>query len=226
MVSLFEERLEHIQKNAKGWTVLSSGEYDHSEPGVYDYTHFESAFIADEVRKHPGDLLLDIGSYYHFVLGLSGCFKNVISIDCRLYGGPRPRNLTHLVCDASKLPLPDGVFSMIISQCTLEHIGLGCYGDPFDWSGDHLAVEEMKRVLQPGGFLIITTTIANTEFPVVTFNVHRIYNFDIIRQYFEGLKLCCEAFFNLIEKRIISKEEVTTVEGGFDVYGSCWQKVV
>ncbi|MHA2010456.1 MAG: class I SAM-dependent methyltransferase [Promethearchaeota archaeon] len=222
---MHKDKLEYLQKNVKGWTVLDSGEYKHTGFLEYDYTHFESAFVAGEIRKHPRESLLDIGSYYHFVLGLSGSFNSVISIDCRSYGGSRPENLEHLVCDASNLPFPDNTFSTITSQCTLEHIGLGCYGDSFNWDGDRLAISEMKRVLKPDGFLILTSTIANTNLPVVFYNCHRIYNFKAIKQYFKDFKLCHEEFYSVLEKKIIPKKEITKIEGGFDVFGGCWQNL-
>lgn len=221
----FVERSKWIRENVREWKLLNAGEYDHSAPLEYDYCHFESTFVANEVRKHyTGTTILDIGCYYHFVLGLCGSFESVTSIDCRPYGGPTPENLTSIACDAKKLPFPDDSFSMIASQCTLEHIGLGMYGDAFDWGADRVAVQEMRRVLQPGGSLILTTTLANTAKPVVMYNCHRIYNFSTIRQYFEGMELCCEAFFNITTKKTIDRDEVTTTDGLFDVYGSCWRK--
>ena len=221
----FAERLKWLQQNEKDWLVRSSGEYNHSADPEYDYTHFESVFCSDEIQKHPGDTILDIGSYLHFTLGLGCRFKNVTSIDCRPYKGPIAQNATFLVCDAREIPLPDKSFPLIVSQCTLEHIGLGCYGDPLDFAGDRRMVSEMRRILQPGGFLIITTTVANTKRPVVMYNVHRIYNFATLNKYFGGMRLCSVKFYNVEHKELITKDQVTTAEGGFDVCGSCWQKV-
>ncbi|OWY59043.1 hypothetical protein B7486_76700 [cyanobacterium TDX16] len=48
--------------------------------------------------------------------------------------------------DARALPWPDGHFDLVVSASTLEHI-------PDFW----VAVDEMKRVLAPGGTLLVST---------------------------------------------------------------------
>jgi SAM-dependent methyltransferase len=48
---------------------------------------------------------------------------------------------------------------MVVS--TIEHIGLPVYGQVgFDADGDVKAIEELRRTLKPGGYLIITTPFA------------------------------------------------------------------
>jgi hypothetical protein len=37
----------------------------------------------------------------------------------------------------------------------VEHIGLGRYGEPMDEQGDLKAIEELKRVLAPGGICFL-----------------------------------------------------------------------
>ncbi len=52
-------------------------------------------------------------------------------------------NVRRLICDATKLPFPDGAFDFIFSSSVLEHIKDRCpaYG-------------EMKRCLRPGGIIL------------------------------------------------------------------------
>jgi len=54
--------------------------------------------------------------------------------------------VTVLSADACRLPFDDGSFDLVISASTLEHI-------PAFW----LAAEEMRRVLAPGGTMIVST---------------------------------------------------------------------
>lgn len=51
-----------------------------------------------------------------------------------------------IVADAHQLPLPDASFDVIVCSEVMEHLY-----NPF------LAVSEMKRVLKPGGLLLVTT---------------------------------------------------------------------
>ena len=69
---------------------------------------------------------------------------------------------------------------------TVEHIGLGRYGEPIDPDGDLKAIKELVRVLAPGGNLIFVTPIGR---PRIQFNAHRIYSYEQILQYFGELKL-------------------------------------
>ena len=65
---------------------------------------------------------------------------------------------------------PSSTWSTCLS--TIEHIGLGRYGDPIDPWGDVKMARNLARLLRPGGTLLIS-------FPCgpgcVVFNKHRIY---------------------------------------------------
>ena len=69
---------------------------------------------------------------------------------------------------------------------TIEHVGLGRYGDPIDPDGDLKAIAELRRVLAPGGSLLFVTPVGQ---PRVVFNAHRIYTYDQILSYFADLEL-------------------------------------
>jgi hypothetical protein len=69
---------------------------------------------------------------------------------------------------------------------TIEHIGLGRYGDELDAYGDIKAINELKRVLKPGGDLLFVTPVGK---PKIEFNGHRIYSFEQIMEYFSPLTL-------------------------------------
>jgi SAM-dependent methyltransferase len=77
-------------------------------------------------------------------------------------------------------------FDLITCLSTIEHIGLGRYGDPVDPWGDMKMAANLARLLRPGGVMLLS-------FPsgpgCVVWNKHRIYSplrrDDLIR----GLKL-------------------------------------
>ena len=70
---------------------------------------------------------------------------------------------------------------------TVEHIGLGRYGDPIDPEGDQKAIRELKRVTAIGGSLLFVVPIAGS--PTIMFNAHRIYSYNQIIKYFDGFEL-------------------------------------
>ena len=55
---------------------------------------------------------------------------------------------------------------------TIEHVGLGRYGDPIDPEGWVVAVRELARILAPGGRLYLGTPIGRER---VCFNSERVF---------------------------------------------------
>jgi len=70
---------------------------------------------------------------------------------------------------------------------TVEHVGLGRYGDQLDPDGDLKAIKELVRVLASGGNLFFVVPIGRK--PKIMFNAHRIYTTEQILQYFPQLEL-------------------------------------
>ncbi|RYY55794.1 MAG: DUF268 domain-containing protein [Chitinophagaceae bacterium] len=88
--------------------------------------------------------------------------------------------------DLNALPFPDNELESLSCMHTIEHIGLGRYGDKADGNGDLKAIAELKRVLKPGGNLYFVTPVGK---PKIEYNAHRIYSFEQIVSYFAPLKL-------------------------------------
>jgi hypothetical protein len=68
----------------------------------------------------------------------------------------------------------------------IEHIGLGRYGDPIDPDGDIKSINELKRVVAPGGSVLFVVPVGR---PKIEFNAHRIYSYEQIIGYFSGMEL-------------------------------------
>jgi len=84
------------------------------------------------------------------------------------------------------LPFPDNSIESLSCMHTVEHIGLGRYGDKIDPEGDLKAISELKRVLAIGGDLLFVVPVGR---PTICFNAHRIYSYDQILSYFNDLEL-------------------------------------
>jgi SAM-dependent methyltransferase len=89
--------------------------------------------------------------------------------------------------DLTALPFPDGSVPSLSCMHTVEHVGLGRYGDPVDPDGDVKAARELARVLSPGGALLFVVPAA--EKPLIEFNAHRIYSYAAVLDLFPGLVL-------------------------------------
>ncbi|MDD5318777.1 MAG: DUF268 domain-containing protein [Candidatus Pacebacteria bacterium] len=114
---------------------------------------------------------VDISSTLHFCANLSA-FIPVKFYDYR----PASLILDGLETnkgDLMNLPFESNSLESISCMHTLEHVGLGRYGDPIDPDGDIKAIKELKRVLKSGGSLLIVTPVGK---PRVEYNAHRIYS--------------------------------------------------
>jgi SAM-dependent methyltransferase len=185
------------------------------------YIDHECMFASRHLSRIKPNSILDVGSYRHFILGLLAHYS-VTTIDVR----PRPAtsiNETVITCDARALDLSNNVFDSVVSLCTLEHFGLGRYGDEFDIEGDKKALSEMIRVLKPGGRLILTTTITR-GLPSLAFNAHRIYSLEMIRGLLGGMTCVEETFYSNALNQACHYEEVTENSSLWDVYLGCWER--
>lgn len=88
--------------------------------------------------------------------------------------------------DLMALPFVDDSVESLSCMHTIEHVGLGRYGDPIDYDGDIKATKEMSRVLQLNGTLIFVTPVGQ---PRIEYNAHRIYSYEQVLALFPGLKL-------------------------------------
>lgn len=96
-------------------------------------------------------------------------------------------NLTSASADLVKLPFDSGSLSSVSCMHVIEHIGLGRYGDDFDYDGDIKAINELKRVTALGGNLLLVVPIGGKS--IIQFNAHRIYRYKQILDIFSGFKL-------------------------------------
>jgi hypothetical protein len=127
---------------------------------------------------------IDISSSLHFCT-LVSAFIPVSFFDYR----PARISLSGLssgAADLLNLPFETGSVSSISCMHTVEHIGLGRYGDPIDYDGDLKAIRELKRVTKKEGDILFVTPVGK---PVIRFNAHRIYSYDQVIGYFEGCRL-------------------------------------
>lgn len=88
--------------------------------------------------------------------------------------------------DLCKLDIADESFSSISCMHTVEHIGLGRYGDTLDASGDIKAINELKRITKANGDILFVTPVGRQR---IEFNAHRIYSFELVTELFAGCNL-------------------------------------
>ncbi len=146
---------------------------------------YHTSWAVRKVRDINPSVHVDIASSLYFP-GLLSAFIPVEFYDYR----PAPLHLSGLTtahADLTDLHFADNSIASLSCMHTIEHIGLGRYGDPIDPDGDVKACAELARVLQPGGSLIFVTPVGKEA--MIQFNAHRIYTYDLVTTLFPTLRL-------------------------------------
>ncbi len=162
-------------------------------PCIYDKTKFTGfdrhyiyhpAWAARILKETNPDIHVDISSSLHFC-SIVSAFIPVKFYDFR----PAKLELSNLLsehADLTHLPFASNSIQSLSCMHTIEHIGLGRYGDPIDPDGDIKAINELKRVLAVNGNLLFVVPIGKTT---IMYNAHRIYSYDQIMEYFKDFRL-------------------------------------
>jgi SAM-dependent methyltransferase len=145
---------------------------------------YHPAWAARIVRQLNPAFHVDISSTLHFCTQLSA-FIPVRFFDYR----PAVLNLDNLDsdrADLTNLHFDSNSIESLSCMHTVEHVGLGRYGDPIDPQGDLKAMNELKRVVRPGGSLLFVTPVGEAR---IVFNAHRIYSAQAVAGIFSGFSL-------------------------------------
>ena len=140
---------------------------------------------------------VDVSSMVYFAACGSALVSKFTYLDLRPIRLPLP-GLECAAGDLMNLPYETGTVKSLSCMHVMEHIGLGRYGDPVDAQGDLKAAKELSRVIASGGQMIMALPVNKT--PMVVFNAHRYYTYDMIMQMFPDMQL---QEFALIDNRSI-----------------------
>lgn len=160
--------------------------YDNTNTTIFDRHYIYHPAWASRIlaKTRPGKHI-DISSTLHFCSIISA-FIEIEFYDYR----PVSLGLTNLSCkyaDLSSLFFEDNSIKSLSCMHTIEHIGLGRYGDSLDYNGDLKAMNELSRVLAIGGNLLLVVPIGRID--RIYFNAHRVYSKKAILTSFADLKL-------------------------------------
>jgi SAM-dependent methyltransferase len=152
--------------------------------GFEPHYTYHPPWAARIIAQNNPKLHIDFSSILHFSTMVSA----FVPVDFYDY---RPANiiLNNLETkkgDLTAIPFADNSVESLSCMHTVEHVGLGRYGDLMDPNGDIKAIAELKRVLAPGGNLLFVVPIGK---PKIEFNAHRIYSYAQIMRYFDDIEL-------------------------------------
>lgn len=174
---------QRFELNKKNWYPCYGD--DTANTGFDRHYVYHPAWAARIVKKINPAKHIDISSSLHFCSVLSA-FIPVDFYDYR----PALLELDSLKSDSADLLNlhfeSDSVESLSCMH-TVEHIGLGRYGDPIDYDGDLKAINELKRVVAPGGSLIFVVPLGAED--RIHFNAHRVYSKPQVLRLFSDMEM-------------------------------------
>lgn len=149
--------------------------------------------VQSGVKEH-----FDIGSRLDgFIAHLLAAGIDVTMIDVRKFPA-EVKGLYTIVDDATTLhQIPDGSIESMSALCSLEHFGLGRYGDPVDPEACFKCFDNIQKKLKKGGKLYLSVPVGKER---VEFNAHRVFYANTIVESFHFLAL--EEFSCAAEERI------------------------
>ena len=87
--------------------------------------------------------------------------------------------LTYIQADATNLEnIKDSSVESLSALCSVEHFGLGRYGDDIDPMAWEKTLKAFQRVLKPNGRLYFSVPVGQKN--KICFNAHRVYTPQII----------------------------------------------
>mgnify|MGYP001446422644 CR=1 FL=1 len=171
--------------------------FDKTSNTGYDRHYiYHPAWAARVLSRTQPAVHVDISSLLNFSTLISA-FVPVEFYDYR----PAEVQLDHFSSnkqDLMKLTFADNSIKSLSCMHTVEHVGLGRYGDKMDYNGDLKAMQELARVLSIGGQLIFVVPVGRCD--MIQFNAHRVYTRDTVVNEFSKLGLVLKEFTLIPEK--------------------------
>lgn len=155
--------------------------------GTVDNYFWQDLWAARLVTKSGAKQHFDIGSRLDgFIAHILALGIDVTMIDVRKFP-EEVAGLHTIVDDATSLSqITDNSIESFSALCSLEHFGLGRYGDPIDPEACFKCFDNIQRKMKTGGKLYISLPIGKER---LEFNAHRVFYPSTVIDCFYSLKL-------------------------------------
>ena len=145
---------------------------DQSASSLGEY-FWQDLFVASRIREHKPSNHADVGSRVDGFIAQLTHFIPVVLFDLRPLSHLIP-NVTVIQSDINSIPTQfHNSFQSVSCLHTLEHIGLGRYGDPISLNDWPRAISSLAQLLCRNGNLWISVPVGT---PRIVYNAHRIFS--------------------------------------------------
>ena len=150
-----------------------------SGSGRGHYFH-QDLYVAKRVFECNPKVHVDVGSRIDGFVSHVAVFREIEVFDIRPLESDIP-NVKFVQADLmSDLPERYTNYADSLSCLhTIEHFGLGRYGDPIEPNGHLIGLANLSRIVAPGGIFYFSTVIGP---PRIEFNAHRVFSIAYLLQ--------------------------------------------
>lgn len=201
--------LKSIQEAEKGGVLEN----------VRSYSAGDVQTLYRVLEKYPlnGKDVLVIGSQRPWieVIAVARQAKSVTTVDFNPPDCGLPEKIKCLTVD--ELNNSEALYDVIISFSSIEHDGLGRYGDPIHPNGDILRMDAIASFMRPNALFILGVPIGTD---LLVFNAHRVYGrirFPLLIQSYESI----DVFWNQ-QYSHITKDNLFDQENGSGAFHPLW----
>lgn len=203
--SFFQEDMQKYNNLNKRETFRIQEKYyfpilyeKYAEAGEISNYFFQDLWAARMIVRSGIKEHFDIGSRIDgFITHLLAADIDVTMIDVREFPN-EVENLHTIVDDATTLrQIPDESIASMSALCSLEHFGLGRYGDPINPEGCFECFANIQKKMKKGGRLYISVPIGMER---IEFNAHRVFFASTIVDNFSSMQL--KEFSCVAERKI------------------------
>lgn len=168
-------RMKPIVNERSAPAGTASGHYFHQD-----------LLVARRVFERAPRRHVDVGSRVDGLVAHIAAFREIDVFDVRAIEQRIP-NVRFYQADLMQLdPALEGCCDSLSCLHALEHFGLGRYGDPVDFEGHLKGLENLARLLEPGGRLYLSVPVGSSR---IEYNAHRVFALgdllDMTRTHFE-----------------------------------------
>jgi SAM-dependent methyltransferase len=158
--------------------LTDKADFSGASRGQYFY---QDLYVANRIFEDNPIRHIDIGSRVDGFVAHVASFRPIEVFDIRP-GGSSPKNITFVQADLMNVGSNmQGITESLSCLHTIEHFGLGRYGDPIDVNGHLKGLDNMGKMLAPGGRFYFSTQIGPMT---VEFNAGRIFSLKYLLDYF------------------------------------------
>lgn len=148
-------------------------EWDESSGSLGGY-FYQDLTVARWIYESNPQRHVDVGSRLDGFIGHLATFREVEVLDIR----PQPLripNVTFHQLDLMQRLTDNWIECTDSLSClhTIEHFGLGRYGDALDAEGHLKGLAQLMRMVKPGGIFYLSTLVGRER---IEFNAHRVFS--------------------------------------------------